>query len=124
MNSLLDTEFSTEIINRINRLKPETKPKWGKMSVSQMMAHCSEALRSAYGESKLKRSFMGKLVGGIAKKSVLSDKPFKQGLPTDKNFVIKEEKNFEQEKSRLIGYVKKFEADALTKDTHPFFGTM
>lgn len=124
MNSLFEVQYNTEIINRINKLKPDSKPLWGKMSVSQMMAHCTEAMRSAFGEIKLKRNFMGVIFGNIAKKSILSDKPIKHGLPTDKNFVIKEDKNFEQEKNRLIEYVKKFDAKFLTNDPHPFFGKM
>jgi hypothetical protein len=124
MNSLFDTQYSTEIINRINKLTPDTKAQWGKMSVSQMMAHCTEALRSAYGELKLKRTIFGMLMGPIAKKSVLSDKPYKHGLPTDKHFVIKDDKNFDEEKTKLISYVKKFDESSLSKDAHPFFGKM
>jgi hypothetical protein len=124
MNSLFDVQYNTEIINRINKLTPDTKPLWGKMTVAQMMAHCIEGFRSAYGEIKLKRSFIGILFGGMAKKSVMGDKPFKRDLPTDKNFIIRYERNFEEEKNKLTAYVKKFEVRALTKDTHPFFGKM
>ena len=124
MQSLTDTQYNAEIINRINSLMPDTKPVWGKMSSAQMMAHCVEAMRSAYGETKLKRVLMGRLFGKMAKKSIVSDKPFKHGLPTDKSFVIKENKNFEEEKSKLIGYVKKYNTELLTKNSHPFFGDM
>ena len=124
MNSLLDTKYNTEIINRINSLKPESKPVWGKMTSAQMMAHCIEGLRGAFGETNLKRTLMGKLFGKMAKKSIMSDKPFKQGLPTDKSFIIKDERKFEEEKSKLIGYIKRFNSGSLTKNTHPFFGNM
>ena len=124
MESLIDVQNKTEIINRINKLTPESKPLWGKMSVSKMMAHCVEAMRSAYGETRLKRAFMGKIFGGMAKRSLLSDKPIKQGLPTDKNFIIKDEKNFDEEKNMLIDYVKKFDVKVVANNSHPFFGIM
>lgn len=124
MDSLLSIQNKTDMINRINNLKPDTKPLWGKMSASQMMAHCIQGFRSACGEIKLKRNFMGVLFGGMAKRSMMGDKPFKQGLPTDKSFIIKDDRNFEEEKQKLTGYVQKFEAGTLTKDTHPFFGIM
>ena len=124
MKSLYISTDNKEVIERINKLSPESKALWGKMTVSQMLAHCTEGFKSAFGDTKPKRSFMGKLFGGIAKKSVLGDKPFKKGLPTDKSFVIKDDRNFEEEKKVLIGYIIRFEKgeDVLTKDPHPFFG--
>jgi hypothetical protein len=124
LESLIDVQGKTGILNRINKLTPDSKPLWGKMTVSKMMAHCTVGLRTASGEVKLKRNFLGILFGGIAKKSMMSDKPIKQGLPTDKNFVIKEDRNFDEEKTALIGYVKKFDPKILTTGLHPFFGTM
>lgn len=124
LDNLSSVKYKTEIINRINKLTKDTKPVWGKMSVSQMMAHCIVGLRTAFGEIKPGRNLLGKLFGNMAKKSALSDKPFKQGLPTDKSFIIKDDRNFEEEKTKLIDYVKRFENDLLTKDDHPFFGKM
>lgn len=124
MNSLLDAKYNTEILNRINSLMPDSKPVWGKMSAAQMMAHCIEGFRSAYGETKLKRNLLGVLFGGMAKKTMMGDKPFKQGLPTDKSFLIKDNRDFEEEKKKLVGYIKKFDKGFITKDKHPFFGTM
>jgi Protein of unknown function (DUF1569) len=127
MESLFDETVTKEIIERISNLSPDSLRKWGKMNVAQMLAHCNEPFQQAFGEMKLKRTIPGILFGGFVKKKVLNDKPFKEGLPTDKEFIIKDERNFEEEKSRLIENYKKFyegKGNNLTSDPHPFFGNM
>ncbi len=127
MKSLYKESDAAEIIMRINRLTPETQRQWGKMSVSQMMAHCTEAFRQAFGEIKIKRSIPGILFGRIAKRMFTGDKQFKPGLPTDKQFVFTDEKDFNEEKKNLIDAVQKFSTGRgsnLTTDPHPFFGKM
>ena len=67
MKSLFSAEDNQEIIDRINRLTPQTPARWGKMNVSQMITHCQQPLKVAYGELKEKQSFTGRLFGGLAK---------------------------------------------------------
>ena len=38
--NMYDAAVAQSLISRINRLTPETTPRWGKMNVSQMLAHC------------------------------------------------------------------------------------
>ena len=40
MKNVFDKNDTHEFVNRIQNLTPETKSLWGKMSVSQMLAHC------------------------------------------------------------------------------------
>jgi hypothetical protein len=127
MMSLFDEKESAVIIKRINKLTPDSRPNWGKMTVSQMLAHCQITLNLALGRATLKRSLFGFLFGRIAKKAVVGPKPFKRNLPTAPSFIIKEEKNFEIEKEKLTALVKEFSTggeQALTRKPHPFFGTL
>lgn len=39
VKNLFDPAVKHEIIVRINKLAPESKPLWGKMNVAQMLAH-------------------------------------------------------------------------------------
>ena len=41
MQNVFDAKEAQQYIDRINQLTPETQRKWGKMSVSQMLAHCN-----------------------------------------------------------------------------------
>jgi len=127
MKSLFHQHDNQDIINRINKLSENTKPLWGKMTVSQMVAHAQNPLYVAFGEKKLKHGFIGVLFGKMAKKQLMGDAPFKRNLPTDKSFLVKDERNFEIEKNRLIQLVQRFITQgeaALTKEPHPFFGKL
>ncbi|MBZ0204548.1 MAG: DUF1569 domain-containing protein [Ignavibacteria bacterium] len=127
MKDLFNPEVNSKFIERINMLSKDSKALWGKMGPAEMLFHCSMAMKSAFGDVKLKRAFIGYLFGSMAKKNMLSDKPFKQGLPTDSSFKAKEKKNFEDEKKLLIELVKKFETGGpggITSESHPFFGKL
>jgi len=127
MKSLFDRNDNQEIINRLSKLTSGSQAQWGKMNVGQMLAHCKVPLQGALGDVIPKRSFIGRLIGGIAKKQVLGDEPFKQGLPTDKSFVITDKREFEQERSALAKLVQRFQAvghSGMSEEPHPFFGRM
>jgi len=127
MMDLFDAKDNLEIVVRIEKLQPEIKAQWGKMNVSQMLAHAQVPLRCAFGELKLKRSLFGVLFGRMALKQMTSGKPWRHGMPTDPNFIITDEREFEKEKKQLIALVQRFTQSgpsAITKDMHPFFGKM
>jgi hypothetical protein len=128
MKSLFNPAENQEIINRINRLSPESSHEWGTMNVSQMMAHLQVAIKSALGEITVKRKFMSYLMGGIIKKIVLKDeKPFPQNAKTDEQFVIPDQREFEKEKTALIEVVNRFPSlkpGSLDNNMHPFFGPL
>ena len=127
MKSLFDPTDNQLMIDRINKLTADTKPLWGKMNVSQMLAHSQVPLKVAYGKVTLKRGLMGKLFGGIAKKKLTGEKDFDKNLPTDKNFIINDTPDFEEAKTNLVNLVREFTnagPSGLTKEPHPFFGKL
>jgi hypothetical protein len=127
MKSLFIPTDIAEVTERINKLTPGTQRQWGKMNVSQMLAHLAVPLRLALGDSSQKRSFMGYIFGNMVKKSITRDeKPFRKNSPTDKKFVVSDERNFDEEKRKLISIIQKFNSagPAGLKENHPFFGKM
>ena len=127
MKNLFDHDASNEILNRLEYLQPDAKPLWGKMSVSQMMAHCIVPIKVSLGEKQVKRTLMGLIFGKMGKKMVLKDEPFKQGLPTDPSFVIKDQPDFNSKKVELKSSIEKLLAtdkNAMAARAHPFFGKM
>jgi hypothetical protein len=127
MQSLFNLDDNQAILNRIYLLQANNKAKWGKMNVSQMLAHCQVPPQIAFGEKKIKRSFLGILFGGMVKRSLMKPGPFKQNLPTAPDFVMNGEKNFEEEKIKLAKLVKRFAEqgpDAIVNEPHPFFGKL
>jgi hypothetical protein len=125
MNNLFNPTDFSQILVRIENLKPDSQREWGKMNVAQMLAHCNIAMETATGDKVLKRIFAGRIIGSLIKKKVLDEKPFRKNSPTDKSFIFPDTMQFEEEKIKLIGSIKKFHEggpEKCTKHPHPFFG--
>ena len=121
---LTQPEVKADILKRINNLTPSSTALWGKMNVSQMLAHCKAQIKVALGDDKLSPSWIGKLLGSYIKKKVLTDKPYSQGLPTPPSFKIKNTPDFETAKNELIHLITRFNETSISKEPHPFFGKM
>jgi len=126
MKNIFDQSFSDEIIDRINRLTPNTQHLWGKMSVSQMLAHCNVTYELVYDEDKhpKPKGLMKFIIKLMAKDMVTNEKPFKKSINTAPFFIVKDDKDFEVEKERLINFIIKTqqlgEAYFDGKESHSF----
>ena len=108
MPSLFEPQITQEIIARINLLSPTSQRLWGKMNVAQMLKHCNDALGTATGDMVIKPSFIFKIIGPLIKKKVMENKPYKPGLPTAKEFIVTDEREFEKEKQNVLNRINKF----------------
>ncbi len=108
MKNIFNPKDVEEIINRINQLTPEAKPQWGKMSVEQMLAHCNVAYDMAYTDKYPRPNafyrFMAKL---FAKSMVVGPKPYPKNGRTAPEFIISDARNFDAEKEKIVGYLRK-----------------
>lgn len=109
IKNIFSQEVTNEVLGRINKLTPETKAVWGKMTVDQVLAHCTVPYEMVYNPSKFKRPggfgrFMIKL---FAKKMVVGVKPYPKNGRTAPDFVISGKREFETEKQKLIGFINK-----------------
>ena len=109
MQNVFDAKDAQEYINRINNLTPETQRKWGKMSVDQVLAHLNVAYDLTFTPEKFpKPSFIAKfLLSRFVKPKITNEIPYKQSLPTSPAFIIADERNFEEEKAKLIGNIQR-----------------
>lgn len=108
MKNIFEKEVSNQVIERINNLKISTQPNWGKMSVSQMLAHCNVTYEMVYTDKHPKpNAFMKFMLKLFVKNAVVSTKPYAKNGKTAPQFIIDEEKNFDQEKTILINYINK-----------------
>lgn len=125
MKNLFDKDVFTEIENRLNKLSPQSQRQWGKMDVSQMLAHCKEAFKVPLMDSSPPRMFLGLLMGWMMKQKLYNDAPWGKNLPTAPQFKIKDERDFIKEKAELFLLVNKFHQanpEKVEQITHPFFG--
>jgi len=126
MKNIFDQSVAQEIIDRINKLTPSTQHLWGKMSVAQMLAHCNVTYELVYEEGKHPKgnAFMRFIIKLMAKDMVVNEKPFKKSINTAPFFIMKEDKDFETEKTRLINFITKTqelgEAYFDGKESHSF----
>nr|WP_321227450.1 DUF1569 domain-containing protein [uncultured Psychroserpens sp.] len=125
MTNIFDQKETETVINRINNLSVETKPKWGKMSVDQMLAHCNVAYEMVYEDIHPKPKGLKKmLVKLLIKPYVTTEKPYKKNGQTAPQFIVKNSKDFELEKERLINYLEKTQSLGAShfdnKESHSF----
>jgi hypothetical protein len=106
--NVFEKEMSDALIARINQLSASTTPQWGKMTVAQMLAHCSVAYEMALENNhKAPNFFMKFILTTFVKKGITdATTPYKKNSPTAPAFIIQEEKDFEAEKKRLIAYIE------------------
>lgn len=108
MKNIFDKEISKEVISRINNLSTETQPVWGKMNVSQMLAHCCVAYEMVYTDKHPKpNAFVKFMLKAFVKKAVVSEKPYAKNGRTAPQFLITDERDFNKEKTRLIYFIDK-----------------
>jgi len=122
VKNLFDPLVKEVIIDRINCLTAQSQRQWGKMDAGQMLNHCRLPIAMAMGNHEVKGSFMLRLIGPMFKSMLYNEKPYKQGLPTDKTYIVGESKNFDEEKSQLIDNINKFTPESITVQKHPVFG--
>jgi len=127
MRNLFELEAVNEVCSRIDKLQPAMDRQWGKMDVSQMMAHCSAALDMATGTAKLPRMFVGRLIGRFVKPVYVNDKPFSKSNPTAKELVVSDQRDFRHEQELLKLKIRQFHEGGegkCTRHPHPFFGAL
>ncbi len=94
------------VIQRINNLTPATQGLWGKMTVAQMLAHCNVSYEMVYDNIHARpNAFARFMITLVAKNAVVSEKPYPKNSRTAPAFIIKNDKNFEAEKNRLVAYI-------------------
>jgi len=124
MKTIHDKATRDELIVRIDKLNENSKALWGKMTIGQMMKHCTKWEEMSLGKQTYKQSCIGKLFGKIALKDMLKDVPIKKNLPSVPSFIMKGNANVAEEKKKWIELMKEY--DHYTNDgfVHPFFGKL
>lgn len=130
MKTILHHTTNNEILRRINSLSENSVRLWGKMNVNEMVCHCSDQLRLAFGE------LHSKDVGNLLLKTIVKHLIL-LGMPAPKGKVetIPELKQrvggmkpttFEQDKKTLLDLVRNFQQriEKNPNQVHPTFGKL
>ena len=125
MENIFNANVADKITARIDQLTPDSKPLWGKMSVSKMLAHCNVTYELVYTDKHPKPNGLMKFVLKLLVKSkVVNEDPYKQNGPTAPAFIIKDDMNFDAEKTRLIDHINQTQQHGRAffdnKESHSF----
>jgi hypothetical protein len=125
MKTIFDKNTTDELVQRISLLNTDSKADWGKMTVYQMIRHCTLWEEMLVGEKTYKRMFLGRLIGKVILKKVIEDdKPMRRNSPTVPGFNVTDDGNVEEEKNKWIARVKEHARFSNANFVHPFFGKM
>jgi hypothetical protein len=73
-----------------------------------MLAHCNVAYELVYEDKHPRPNALMKfIIKLVAKDLVVNEKPYKKSTMTSPHFIIKDEREFNKEKARLIDYITK-----------------
>ncbi len=125
MKNIFQKEIAQEVIARINNLNEDTAPKWGKMTVAQMLAHCNVTYEMVYTNKHPKpNAFVKFMLKLMVKPSVCGEKMYPKNGKTAPQFLITDQRDFKVEKKRLIAFINKTknlgEAHFEGKESHSF----
>ena len=128
MKSIFDNKLRDEIINRIYLVNENSPKQWGKMSVYQMLKHCTlwDEWILGKNQQKYRQAFIGFLFGRmVLKKITKNDKPLDKNVPTAGVLrVIEINGDIDTEKAKWISLLKEYEHYSNPGFIHDFFGKM
>ena len=122
MPSLHDTANRSQLVTRVQALRPDAERRWGTMTVDQMLWHVSDALALSLGEISIppEKAPMPRWL----LKFIVLNLPWGKGAPTHPAFVAKRSYDFHAEHSRclrLIDATARMDLNAAWP-THPVYG--
>ena len=73
--NIFTSQIADQLKDRISQLSPTTTPKWGKMNVGQMLAHCNVTYEITYDNIHARpNAFMRFIAKNFIKKIVTNEK--------------------------------------------------
>jgi len=123
MPSLNDPAARTALVARIDRLSPESQPRWGKMTAPKMLAHMADAFRMALGELPVKRKRIPLIASFPFKQLAIYVLPFPKNSPTAPEIIARAPDAFDVERANVKALLARVAA-AEKLVVHPIFGPM
>jgi len=124
MKTIFDKSTRDELVARINKLDENSSAQWGKMTVYQMLRHCTLWEEMLLGKTTCRQSFLGRLVGKMALKDMMKDEPAKHNLPTVPSFRMTGSGSVATAKADWISLIGEHDHRENTRFMHPFFGQL
>ena len=103
MHSIFDPAGVEVFAARIESLRPESSPLWGKMNAAQMLAHNSLIFEGArFDTYPTVNPVMRFLVGKMLRGYVIGDRPYRRNTRTVPVWVVSDPRDLEKERTRIL----------------------
>jgi hypothetical protein len=102
MPTLADSATRATVVSRIAQLSPDAAPAWGRMTAPQMLAHCADGLRMAYGDLPCAAKNVPLARLGIVKWLMLNVIPFPKGAPTARELIARAPAAWGDERESIV----------------------
>jgi Protein of unknown function (DUF1569) len=125
MPSMFVADTRERFQRRIDRLKPDSKRRWGTISASQMICHLSDQLRLALGERSA-RPIRSAFRYGPMRWFTINVMPWPHGTKGPPETFTTRPGNWESDIQTLRTLVERFGSSGAQTEwpDHPLFGTM
>lgn len=125
MKSVYNEPDRNELIQRVRMLNEDSRALWGKMTVFQMMKHCSLWEEMLMGRRNYPRVFIGRIFGKMALRRVTKDEaPLMRNSPSIPDLIIKDSGNVAMKREKWIALLEEHGRVFNPDFVHPFFGRM
>lgn len=127
METLLDPVTRERVTVRISSLTENSKAQWGKMTLYQMLKHCTLSDEMLLQNKKYKQAWIGKFLGPLLLRVALKKgTPMRANSPTIPELMIKDSGDFATQKKEWIERIRQYAAFKESEPAfiHPFFGKM
>lgn len=121
-----DSSFRAALADRVKRLTADTKPAWGKMNASGMLAHVNDSYRMALGDLYVKSKNLPLRYPPI-KQLIIYAMPFPKSAPTAPELIARSDgADLAEEQQAYVALLARLAA--VTAETrlqdHPAFGQL
>lgn len=127
MKTIFDEALRRDMVLRIGQLTGSDTAVWGKMNVSQMVRHCVLWQEWVQQNQRLKRVFLGRLLGRTMLKKEMESDVMRKNHPSSVELIVTDtDIDLSRERQMLIGLVQEYGTYVYPTGgfVHPFFGKM
>lgn len=125
MATLRNAEHRKKLIERINKLRPESPPEWGSFTVGRMICHLSDGLSMALGELATRSLGKKNFQRFPLKHMVLYVMRFPKNVTTVPELLSSNPTSFEADRERVVERIDRMavQADGAGME-HPLLGML